>query len=156
MSTGRMLYIMKMATVFGISLIVLAFGAAAWAYAESARPLAVKTVHVGKTAFMAEIADTFMSRGKGLSGHAPLRVKQGMLFIFSSPSAGAFWMQGMTFPIDFVWIRKGVVVGVTENARPMSETGYKLYYPPVPVDRVLELNAGSVKKFGVKIGNKVY
>ncbi|MDO8582708.1 MAG: DUF192 domain-containing protein [bacterium] len=145
-----------MATIFGISLIVLALSSGAWAYAQSARPLAVKTIHVGKTAFMVEIADTFMSRGKGLSGHAPLRVKQGMLFIFSSPSAGAFWMQGMTFPIDFVWIHKGAVVGVTENARPMSETGYKLYYPPVPVDRVLELNAGAVKKFGIKIGAKVY
>lgn len=147
---------MKMAIVFGISLIVLAVGSAVWAYAESNRPLAVKALHVGKTAFMVEIADTFMSRGKGLSGHAPLRVKQGMLFIFSSPSAGAFWMQGMTFPIDFVWIRKGAVVGVTENARPMSETGYKLYYPPVPVERVLEINAGAVKKFGIKLGDKVY
>lgn len=151
-----MLYIMKMATVFGISLIVLALGSGAWAYAEAARPLAVKTVHVGKTAFMAEIADTFMARGKGLSGHAPLRAKQGMLFIFSSPSAGAFWMQGMTFPLDFVWIRNGLVMGVTENALPMTETGYKLYYPPMPVDRVLEINAGAVKKFGIRIGDKVY
>lgn len=151
-----MLYIMKMATVFGISLIVIALSSGAWAYAQVARPLPVKTVHVGKTAFMAEIADTFMSRGKGLSGHAPLRAKQGMLFIFPSPSAGAFWMQGMTFPIDFVWIRKGAVVGVMENARPMSETGYKLYYPPVPVDRVLELSAGAVKKFGIRTGDKVY
>jgi uncharacterized protein len=148
---------MKMTYIlFGISLIIFACGSAAWAYAQATRPLPVKTLRVGKVSFSVEVANTFMSRGKGLSGHTPLGAKQGMLFIFPSPSAGAFWMQGMTFPIDFVWIRKGAVVGVTENAPPMSETGYKLYYPPMPVDRVLELNAGSVKKFGVKIGNKVY
>lgn len=151
-----MLYIMKMAIIFGISLIILACGSAVWAYAESARPLPLKTLHVGKTAFSVEVADTFMSRGKGLSGHAPLTAKQGMLFVFPSPSSGAFWMQGMTFPLDFVWIRNGMVMGVTENARPMSETGYRLYFPPMPVDRVLELNARAVKKFGIRIGDRVY
>ncbi len=151
-----MLYIMKMVTVFGISLIALALGSAAVVYAQAARPLAVQTLRVGGASFSVEIADTFVSRGRGLSGHAPLKAKQGMLFVFPSPSSGAFWMQGMTFPIDFVWIRNGMVMGVTENARPMSETGYRLYYPPMPVDRVLEINAGMVKKFGVKIGDKVY
>ena len=151
-----MLYIMKMVTVFGISLIALALGSAAVVYAQAARPLAVQTLRVGGASFSVEIADTFVSRGRGLSGHAPLKAKQGMLFVFPSPSGGAFWMQGMTFPIDFVWIRNGMVMGVTENARPMSETGYRLYYPPMPVDRVLEINAGMVKKFGVKIGDKVY
>ncbi len=147
---------MKMAYIFGIALIFIACGSAAWAYAQGARPLAVKTIRVGKTSFSVEVADTFMSRGKGLSGHAPLGAKQGMLFIFPSPSSGAFWMRGMTFPIDFVWIRNGMVMGVTQNTRPMSETGYRLYYPPVPVTNVLEINAGAVKKFGIKIGAKVY
>ena len=151
-----MLYIMKMVIVLGISLIIFALTGAAVAYAQTTRPLAVKTLRVGKATFSVEIADTFMSRGKGLSGHAPLAAKQGMLFVFSTPSSGAFWMQGMTFPIDFVWIKNGMVMGVTENARPMSETGYRLYFPPMPVDRVLEVNAGAVKKFGVKIGDKVY
>ena len=146
---------MKMVYILGITLIVLVYGGASWAYAEVTRPLAVKTIRVGKTSFSVEVVGTILSRGKGLSGHAPLGAKQGMLFVFPSPSAGAFWMQGMTFPLDFVWIKNGVVVGVTENARPMSETGYKLYYPPVPVNSVLELNAGSVKKFGIKIGAKV-
>jgi uncharacterized membrane protein (UPF0127 family) len=145
---------MKMGSI-GIILIIGALISASWAYAESARPLPIKTLRVGKVALRVEIADTVMSRGKGLSGHAPLGPKQGMFFVFPSPSAGAFWMQGMTFPLDFVWIKNGIVIGVTENARPMSETGYKLYYPPMPINNVLELNAGSVKKFGIKIGDKV-
>ncbi len=144
-----------MASLFGISLIVLVFGGTAWVYAATARPLPIKTLRVGRISFSVEVADTFIARGKGLSGHAPLSAKQGMFFVFPSPSSGAFWMQGMAFPLDFVWIKNGLVMGVTENARPMSETGYKLYYPPVPVTNVLEINAGSVKKFGIKIGDKV-
>ncbi len=54
-----------------------------------------------------------------------------------------------------MWIKNGTVAGVTENARPMSETGYKLYYPPFAIDRVLEINAGAVKKFGIKAGDAV-
>ncbi len=150
-----MLYPMKMAALFGISCIVIALAGAAWAYADSVRPLAVKPLKVGKAVFSVEVADTFMSRGKGLSGHAPLAARQGMLFVFPVPDGGAFWMQGMLFPLDFVWIRKGMVMGVTADARPMSETGYKLYYPPMPVDRVLELRAGTAKKFGIRIGDRV-
>lgn len=137
-------------------LIVGSFGFGLLAYAAARKPLAVQTVTIGKTVFVTEIADTYIARAKGLSGHAPLSAKQGMLFIFPSPSAGAFWMQGMLFPIDFVWIKNGMVMGVTENARPMAETGYRLYYPPVPVDRVLEISAGAAKKFGIKIGDKVH
>src|SRR3989344_23852 len=143
---------MKMASIFGISLGIILFSGAVWTYAQVARPLPVKNIRIGKTSFSVDVANTFISRGKGLSGHAPLGAQQGMLFVFPSPSAGAFWMWGMAFPLDFVWIKNGMVLGVTENARPMVETGYRLYYPPVPVTHVLEINAGSVKKFGIKIG----
>lgn len=139
----------------GLLLIVGVLGITFYAYAEVSRPLRTAKVTVGKTVFTAEVADTYISRARGLSGHAPLAPKHGMLFIFQSPSAGAFWMQGMTFPIDFIWIKKGMVMGVTENAQPMSITGYHLYYPPIAIDRVLEVSAGSVKKFGIKIGDKV-
>lgn len=121
----------------------------------SAAALPVRRFAVGKTVFSVEVADTAMSRMKGLSGHAPLGVKEGMLFVFPRPSSGAFWMQGMLFPLDFVWVNNGKVVGVTEDARPMKETGYRLYPPPQPVDRVLELNAGAVRKFKIKKGDMV-
>ena len=147
---------MKMVSLSIISLIVIALIGVSWAYASPTRPLAVISLKIGKTIFRVEVADTYIARGKGLSGHAPLGIKHGMLFVFPSPSSGAFWMQGMLFPLDFVWIKNGLVMGVTENALPMSQTGYKLYYPPVPVDRVLEISAGAVKKFGVKIGDRVY
>lgn len=150
-----MLISMKMGIIGIFAIIAVFAGTAIYAYAKTSALPRVKTITVGTTAFSVEVADTLALRAKGLSGHAPLGAKNGMLFVFKSPSGGAFWMQGMLFPLDFVWIRNGAVVGVTENARPMSETGYQLYYPPVPVTNVLEINAGAVKKFGIRTGDKV-
>lgn len=142
----------------GVVCAVAAFGIFAYlrTYADSEAKLPIVHLRVGVTPFVVEVASTFIERGRGLSGHAPLGTNDGMLFVFPSPSAGAFWMQGMLFPLDFIWIKDGVVVGVTEDVRPMSETGYKLYYPPEPVDQMLEVNAGTVKKFGIIIGSTVY
>ena len=136
------------------SLVFLAFGVFLFLRA-SAMSLPVRRLAAGKTVFSVEVADTPMSRMKGLSGHQPLGAKEGMLFVFTKPSSGSFWMQGMLFPLDFVWINNGKVVGVTENARPMKETGFMLYPPPQPVDRVLELNAGAVRRFRIKKGDVV-
>ncbi len=113
------------------------------------------SVMVGDTKFSLVVANTVATRTKGLSGHAPLGEREGMLFVFDLPTEDSFWMQGMLFPIDFIWVSRGEVVGVTENARPMAETGFMLYRPPMFVDRVIEVAAGSVKKFGVKPGDAV-
>jgi uncharacterized protein len=142
--------------ILGIACTVFGVFAYLHTQAGNAQKLPVAYVRVGKAPFAVEVADTFMSRGHGLSGHAPLGKNDGMLFVFPSPSAGAFWMQGMLYPLDFVWIAGGYVVGVTENAPPMSTSGYKLYYPPQPVDYVLEVNAGAVRYFGIKEGDAVY
>lgn len=124
--------------------------------ADRGQKLPVAYIRVGRTPFVVEVASTYMQRGQGLSGHAPLGKNDGMLFVFSSPSAGAFWMRDMLYPIDFIWIKGDRVVGVTENAPRMSVSDHKLYYPPIPVDRVLEVNAGSVKYFGITAGDAVY
>jgi uncharacterized membrane protein (UPF0127 family) len=139
----------------GVGAAIIACVALLYGLKASGKSLAVRRLSVGKTVFSVEVADTYIARAKGLSGHAPLSAAEGMLFIFSSPSGGAFWMQGMLFPIDIIWIRSGRVIGITENARPMSETGYRLYYPPSPADQVLEVNAGTVKKFRIRTGDKV-
>lgn len=142
--------------IVGIVLIVFGVFTYVRTHADSVQKLPIAAIQVGATPFVVEVASTFMERAQGLSGHVPLGANDGMLFVFPSPSAGAFWMQGMLFPIDFVWIADGRVVGVTEDALPMSETGYQLYYPPAPVDQVLEINAGAVREFGIAAGDAVY
>ncbi len=117
--------------------------------------------------FRVEVADTFASRAKGLSGHAPLAENEGMLFIFDAPGNYGFWMKGMKFPIDIIWIRGDKVVGLTENVPvPKGIFDFKTYYPPEPVypargeisggaDKVLEVKAGTVGKYGFRVGDTV-
>ncbi len=140
-----------------IFLVIVFVGIAIFSWVRSLPAMRRGTVAitVGQTVFAVEVVDTPSLRARGLSGHAPLGKKEGMLFEFNTPTKDPFWMQGMLFPIDFVWIARGEVVGVTENARPMSETGFMVYPPPMFVDQVLEVNAGAVEKFGIKVGDAV-
>ncbi len=120
------------------------------------KPLRITTVRVGKTLFTVEVADTALHRMQGLSGRQPLMEREGMLFVFAKPSNQSFWMKGMAFPLDFIWIHQGRVVSITENARPISVTGYRTYSSGSPVELVLEVSAGAVKKFGITVGDAVY
>lgn len=107
------------------------------------------------TILKVEIADTAGARSTGLSGHAPLAEDEGMYFIFPVPAIYPFWMKGMTFPIDIVWIRGEKIVGISENAAVPGSGGIQIYSPPGLVDRVLEINAGAAKALGLVEGKMV-
>ncbi|MDO8504262.1 MAG: DUF192 domain-containing protein [Candidatus Liptonbacteria bacterium] len=114
-------------------------------------------IKIGEATFAVEIAGTLRSRAQGLSGRESMDEQNGMVFVFTIPAKYGFWMKDMRFPIDIVWIRGGVVIGITENA-PAAKGGVlslKNYYPPDNVDMVLELNAGTAGKFGLKTGDNV-
>ncbi len=113
---------------------------------------------IGDREFKVEVADTVASRARGLSGRESLAEDQGLFFVFSSSSQTGFWMKDMKFPIDIIWIKGDVVVGFSENVEPelgKSMLSLKIYYPPEPVDRVLEINAGLVLKYGIKVGDEI-
>lgn len=112
---------------------------------------------IGDREFKVEIADTNISRIRGLSGRDPLGKNEGMLFVWDSAARYPFWMKGMKFPLDFVWIREGEVVGVTENVSHASSSVFSLplYYPPEEVNMVLEVASGTVFSAGIKKGDKV-
>jgi uncharacterized membrane protein (UPF0127 family) len=157
-------------------LILLTASAAVFAlgyYYLGARSPALRgaQVTVGAKTFQVEIASTTFEKARGLSGRDGLSDGTGMFFVFNVPSDYGFWMKDMKFPIDIIWIRsdspsqvspgetwEGEVVGFAQNAGPESRKsllGLKIYYPPEPADRVLEVNAGDVKKYGIKVGDSV-
>lgn len=119
-------------------------------------PQKTATLLVGGYSFVVDIADTPQLHAKGLSGRMRMAQSRGMLFEFGRPALHSFWMKGMHFSLDFVWIRGTTVVGVTENAPPLRESEDPVFYrPPEPVDRVLEINAGLVKELGIAAGDEV-
>ena len=98
-------------------------------------------------------------RDKGLSGRSELGINEGMLFIFDTADLYGFWMKGMQFPIDIVWIKNNAVVGFVANVDPQigaSLPSLRVYYPPEPVDRVLELKAGRTALLRLQVGDAVH
>lgn len=95
-------------------------------------------------------------RARGLSGRAGLAPSEGMLFRFEGPKIQSFWMKEMRFEIDIVWIQDGRVVGVSERA-PLPVPGEPPLFlrSPVPCDTVLEVAAGSFRRWGLAIGDAV-
>ena len=106
-----------------------------------------------------EVARTDAERAKGLGGHAPLGETDGMLFVFDRPAAYAFWMKGMLFPIDLMWIENGQVVFVQANAPHPgpadTDQTLPIYAPSSPATYVLEVNAGFAAAYGIGTGTPV-
>ncbi|MEN9524094.1 MAG: hypothetical protein RL536_163 [Candidatus Parcubacteria bacterium] len=100
------------------------------------------------------VAKNPTTREQGLSGYPSLDADQGMLFIFPTENPQSFWMQDMNFPLDIVWMdRYKKIIGVTPNISP--KTYPKTFASPGKVQFVLEINAGSAEKFGLREGTTV-
>lgn len=124
---------------------------------NSIQPNASQTltnVEIGGETIQVETADTPQARERGLSGRSALLENQGMLFVFSEDGIHSFWMKDMNFPIDILWISASrEIVYIKENASPDD---YPATYAPDKEARyVLEVAAGFVEKYGVRIGDRI-
>lgn len=71
---------------------------------------------------------------------------RGMLFLFDAPYPYGFWMKGMRFPLDMVFLSRGKIVFIERGIQPEDE---RIIAPPVPVDQVIEFNAGGADSLSV-------
>lgn len=113
---------------------------------------------ISGSVFSVEVVDSGKERARGLSGRESLSEGSGMLFIFEDSAIHGFWMKGMKFPIDIIWISDGKVVGWAENANPepgVSDFDLIRYVPPRAIDMVLEVPAGTVAAKKIRIGDGV-
>lgn len=122
-----------------------------------AKVLGLKRMAINDTVFNIEIADTELKQQQGLSGRSQLADLSGMLFVFSKPDKHQFWMKDMNFALDFIWIRGGKVVQINTNVLPPSQTQDhpQIVDAEVKIDQVLEVAAGTVDKYGIKVGDIV-
>ncbi|NTW22158.1 DUF192 domain-containing protein [Candidatus Falkowbacteria bacterium] len=108
----------------------------------------------GKTVEI-ELARTSAERIKGLSGHAPLKQNQGMLFVFNEYTPRTFWMKDMLFPLDIIWIKDDTVTKISPDLPPEGSNPQKLYESGEAVNYVLEVSAGWAQMNKIKAGDKV-
>lgn len=112
----------------------------------------LKRVKINGVEIIVEISDTEEKRKKGLSFRENLGERQGMLFLFENFDFHPFWMKNMKFPLDFIWIAGNEIVDIRENIPPDYSD---ILYPSLPVDKVLEVRAGFVKKYEIQKGQKI-
>lgn len=93
---------------------------------------------------------------KGLSGRKNLEQNRGMLFVFEKKDKYPFWMKGMNFPLDIIFIDDATVVDLYENVQPSKNSqNLIIYRPEKPANFVLEVNSGEARKLKIKKGTKI-
>ncbi len=119
---------------------------------KSAEPLTIVTSG-GPRAFSVEVMRTDEERARGLMFRRFLPADRGMLFDFKTEQNVLMWMKNTYIPLDMVFIaRDGRVISVAENTEPLSE---RTIASGGPAFAVLEVNAGTAAKLGVKAGDRV-
>lgn len=100
-----------------------------------------------------EIATTPDQQHLGLMFRKHLAEGDGMLFVYHPPRAIAMWMKNTLIPLDMLFAsRNGTIFYIKENAQPLSED---LIKAPGETVYVLELPAGSVKRLGLRKGDRL-
>lgn len=121
------------------------------------RPL---TITVGTTPVLVEVANNDQERSLGLGLRAGLLPGTGMLFVFDGPpEVRNFWMGGMRFCLDIIWLQDGIITGAAENTCPGPPgEGQDLiprHQSPGAAEFVLEMPAGFLAENGYGVNTLV-
>ena len=113
-----------------------------------------KYVEIAGQKVAVELALTNEAKEQGLSGRTALGENEGMLFVFDRPDKYSFWMKGMKFPLDIIWLGENLkVVYIKKEVKP--ETFPESYKPDAEAKYVLEVQAGFSDKNNLKTGDSV-
>ena len=113
----------------------------------------------GKVSIQVEVVTTPSEKAKGLGNRFSLPEGMGMLFQYNRSGINTFWMKGMHFPIDIVWINQGTVVHIERKVPPprrgTTDRSLPVYGRGVKADMVLEVPAGYTIKKAINVGSIV-
>lgn len=122
-------------------------------------PTETGTVTVGGVPVTVDLALTPAQQARGLGYRAGLAPGTGMLFVNDDASIRTFWMKGMRFCLDIIWIEDGEVTGAAESVCPVApgtpDAEQPRYSSEVPVQYVLEVPAGWLAANGLGAGSPV-
>jgi len=117
------------------------------------------TIVVGDHELDVELAVTPQQQTLGLGYRNELPEGNGMLFVNDSAQPRSFWMKGMRFCLDIIWVESGEIVGAAESVCPDPEgtqdADRQRFVSPEPVTYVLEVPAGWLERNGYGPGTPV-
>ena len=115
-------------------------------------PLIIETAG-GKRQFTVEVAMTPGQHAQGLMFRRRLAAGAGMLFVYRRVELVAMWMQNTLIPLDMLFIGADLrIAHIVERTIPLST---EAIVSIKPASSVLELNAGTVLRLGIKSGDVV-
>ena len=101
---------------------------------------------------------TLTERSIGLSGRDELPALTGLLFVSGTGKASSFWMKGMKFPLDFIWISNECLVADITHDVPVPEVGASSipsYSAQAAAAYNFEINGGEARHHDIEIGDTV-
>ncbi len=106
---------------------------------------------VAYTKLFLEIADTPDKRRTGLMYRQELPLDQGMLFKFDETEIHSIWMKNTYVSLDLLFLNSNLkILGIIEKVPVLNEVSRKIDQPS---KYVIELNAGTSEKRGIKVGD---
>ena len=122
------------------------------ARAASVQPLEIVTRN-GVQVFSVEMATTEQEKETGLMYRKELADGKGMLFDFSPEQQVSMWMKNTYISLDMIFIRSdGRILRIAENTEPLSTS---IISSGGLAKGVLEVIAGTAKKYGIQPGDRV-
>lgn len=116
-------------------------------------PLEIRAASGAVHRFEVELADNEAERGRGLMYRPRLAPDAGMLFDFGRTFVVHMWMRNTRIPLDMLFIRAdGVIARIAADTVPFSE---EIITSGNPVRFVLEINAGTARRLGIRPGDRV-
>jgi uncharacterized membrane protein (UPF0127 family) len=133
-----------------LAFVVLIAGAV---YAQALETLSIAQQGGQRQTFRVEVARNDADRAQGLMFRRSMPADQGMLFDFGRVEPVAMWMQNTYLPLDMLFVRPdGTIARIAANTEPLST---RTIPSGEPVLAVLELNAGTTGRLGIKAGDRI-
>ncbi|UXI69054.1 DUF192 domain-containing protein [Tahibacter amnicola] len=135
---------------------IRAIGLAALLSAPAVHAQAISYVVLKGQTYYVELAENDQSRAYGLMFRERMAADRGMFFLFPEEAMQAFWMKNTLIPLDILYFDKNYkLVNVQHDVQPCKADPCPAYPSEGPAQYVLELNAGTAAKIGVKPGDKL-
>ena len=140
------------AFAFAVAALLVWPGASGISQAAEIQPLEIVT-KTGVQMFSVEMAKTEKERETGLMYRTELADGRGMLFDFTPEQQISMWMKNTYLSLDMIFIGgNGRILRIAENTEPQS---LKIISSGGPAKGVLEVIAGTARKYGIAPGDQV-
>ena len=115
--------------------------------------LSIVTAGGKRHKFNVEVVSERETLAQGLMFRREMKEDYGMLFVLPEEGIRGFWMKNTYIPLDIVFVGKDAKIRNVGYGKPES---LETVYSDGPVLHVIELNAGTAERLGIKPGDTVH